>query len=152
MNLKSVSKFSSPGLWNFITSRLYLKQKDNSNYSGIFIRRTTLIYLESLRLLEILVVSRELKKVNFSSKRSTTLKISDMKPWNLLLKKLSVSLLPHFVWTSKTIKGTFLSFLLIREWMNMNKYVIELWCSWRTSDSYDSLSNWYILEIPFVIE
>ena len=32
-----------------------------------------------------------------------------------LLKKLSVSLLPHFVWKSQTIKGTFLSFSLIRE-------------------------------------
>ena len=31
------------------------------------------------------------------------------------LKKLSVSLLHHFMWKLQTIKGTFLSFLLIRE-------------------------------------
>ena len=37
-------------------------------------------YKQSLRLLEILIVPRELKKVNFSSKRPTTLKILDMKP------------------------------------------------------------------------
>ena len=52
-----------------------------------------------------------------------------MKPWNLLFwKKLSVSLLPHFMWKSQTIKGTFLSFSLIREWMNMNEY--EWICDW----------------------
>ena len=67
-----------------------------------------------------------------------------------LLKKLSVSLLPHFVWKSQTIKGTFLSFSLIREWMNMNEYMIELWYFWRTSESHYSLSSWYILEIPLV--
>ena len=32
-----------------------------------------------------------------------------------LLKKLSVSLLPHFVWKLQTIKGTCLTFSLIRE-------------------------------------
>ena len=32
-----------------------------------------------------------------------------------LLKKISVSILPHFVRKSQTIKGTFLSFSLIRE-------------------------------------
>ena len=36
--------------------------------------------MESLRLLEILVVPRDLKKVSFYPKRPTTLKILDMKP------------------------------------------------------------------------
>ena len=49
-----------------------------------------------------------------------------------LLKILSVYLLSHFVWKLQTIKGTFLSFSLIREWMNMNEYMIELWCFWST--------------------
>ena len=105
-----------------------------------------------MRFLEILVVPRHLKKVNFFPKRPTTLKISDMKPWNLLFwKKLSMSLLPRFVWKSQTIKGTFLSFSLIKEWMNI-EYVIELWCFWRTSESHYSPSSWYILKIPFIIE
>ena len=34
--------------------------------------------------------------------------------------------------------------------MNMNEYLIELWCFWRTSESHYYLSSWYILEIPFV--
>ena len=38
------------------------------------------MYTENLILLEILVVPRELKKMNFSPKSPTTLKISDMKP------------------------------------------------------------------------
>ena len=38
------------------------------------------MYIERLRLLEVLVVPRELKKVEFSPKRPSTLKISDMKP------------------------------------------------------------------------
>ena len=93
------------------------------------------------------------EKVNFSPKRPTILKMSDMKPWNLLFwKKLSVSLLLHFVWKSETIEGTFLSFSLIREWMNMNEYMIECWCFWRTPESHYSLSSWYILQISSVIE
>ena len=39
---------------------------------------------ESLRPLEIFIAPRELKKVNFSRKKPTNLKISDMKPRNLL--------------------------------------------------------------------
>ena len=44
------------------------------------IRRTTLIYTESLKLLEIFVALRELKEMNFSPKRLTTFKITDMRP------------------------------------------------------------------------
>ena len=67
---------------DYITLQLlaYLKWKRNSNCSGKFIRRTTLIYSESLRLQEILVVPRRVKKMNFSPKSLTTRKISDMKP------------------------------------------------------------------------
>ena len=43
-------------------------------------KSTILIKTEGLRLLEILVVPSEFKKVNFSPKGPTTLKISDMKP------------------------------------------------------------------------
>ena len=52
----------------------------------------------------------------------------------------------------KRIKGTFLSFSLIKKWMKMNEYLIALWCFWRTSESHNSLSSWYILKLPFVIE
>ena len=69
-----------------------------------------------------------------------------------VLKKLSVSHLPHFLWKSQTIKGTFLPISRITEWMNMNKYIIDIWCFWRTSESHSSLSSRHILEIPFVIE
>ena len=58
----------------------YLKYKHNSNCTGKFVRRTTLIYTENLRLLEILAVHMELKKMNFSPKRPTTLKILDIEP------------------------------------------------------------------------
>ena len=54
--------------------------------------------------------------------------------------------------TTQTIKGTFVKFSFITEWMNMNEYMIELWCFWRTSDSHYSLSSWYTSEIPFVIK
>ena len=65
---------------------------------------------------------------------------------------LEPSLLPHFVWKSQTIEGTFLPFPFIREWMNMNECMTELWWIWRTSESHNSLSSWYILEISFVTE
>ena len=73
---------------------------------------------------------------------------------SLLLKKLNVSLLPYFVWKSQTIKGAFLSFSLFRKWINMNEYMIELWCFWRTLESliysfeliYFRNSVWYWIE------
>ena len=73
-----------------------------------------------MRVLEIGVVPRELKKVNFPPKRPTTLIISDMKLWNLLFEKTKcVSLLPYFVWKSQTIKGTF---FVIFTHQRMNEY------------------------------
>ena len=62
---------------------------------------------------------------------------------------LSVSLLPYFVWKSQTIKGTFLSFSISREWIDVNEYMIELWCFWRTSESHPSLSSWYNVRNSF---
>ena len=41
---------------------------------------TRITLTESQRVLEILVVPRKLKKVNFSPERPTVLEISDMKP------------------------------------------------------------------------
>ena len=70
-------------------------EKDNIN-----------INMESLRLLKILVVPRELKEVHFSSKRPTTQIVRYQTLKSPLLKKLSVPLLPHFVGKSQTIKGT----------------------------------------------
>ena len=49
-----------------------------------------------------------------------------------------MSLLPHFVWKSQTLEGTFLSFSPIREWMNMNECMTELWWIWR---NYASTAN-----------
>ena len=57
-NFKSVSKLLLPRLNNFLTSRIFeVKAK--------FIRRTTLIFTESLELLEISVFSKELEKMIF---------------------------------------------------------------------------------------
>ena len=83
-----------------------------------------------------------------------TLKISDMKLWNLLWwkKKLSVSLLTHFVWKSQTIEGTFLSFSFITEWMKLKEYMNEVWWFWRALESHCSLWNWYLSEVSVVID
>ena len=58
----------------------YLPDKHNSNCSRKFIGRATLIYIESLKLLKILVVPKGVEKLNFPPNRRTTPKISDMKP------------------------------------------------------------------------
>ena len=49
-----------------------------------------------------------------------------------LLKELSKSHIPDFMWKSRMIKGTFLSFSLITEWMNVKEYMIELLCFWHS--------------------
>ena len=48
------------------------------------------------------------------------LPFSKLQIWNLKIY------IPHFVWKSRMIiKGIFLSFSLITEWMNMNEYMIK---------------------------
>ena len=58
---KSVSKVLLPIFQNFITARVS-EAEAYSNCSGTFIRRTTSICTESLKLLEIPVAPRDLKK------------------------------------------------------------------------------------------
>ena len=65
---------------------------------------------KSLKIVEVLVVSREFKKWNFL-------------PRDIPCSKFKIWHIPDFVWMSQMIKGTFLSFSLITdEWIWMNIY------------------------------
>ena len=89
------------------------------------------------------------KKMNFSTKRCITLKTPDMKPGNLPFWKNSSFL---FVWKPQRIECTFLSISLLTEWVNMNEYIVELWCFWRILESHYSFSNGYVSVIISVTE
>ena len=117
-------------------------------------RKTTWIYTKNLKIVEIFVVPRELKKMNSpppppprETCHSQNFRYETLK--SRLLKKLSVSHILHFEWKSRMIKGTFLSFSISTEWMNMNEYIIQFLCFWRTSESNYSLSSWCIS--PWII-
>ena len=104
-------------------------QKHNSNCSGKFTRGTTLIYTQSLKLLEILVVPREFKKVNFSPKGPITLKISDMKPWNLLFWKNEVC--PSYLISCESHEWLKVPFCLFHS--SQNKWIwMNIWLHFYT--------------------
>ena len=54
------------------------------------------------------------------------LPFSKFQKWNLRNLFWKTECTPHFVWRSRTIKGTFLSFSLVKKWMNMNEFIVEL--------------------------
>ena len=88
-------------------------------------RMTTLIYTESLKIVEILVVRRELKKKELFSQetyQSQNFRYETLK--SPLLKKTKC--VPHE--SHKRLKVHFLSFSLITGSINMNKYMIEFLC------------------------
>ena len=98
----------------------------------------------TLRLLEILVVPRELKKVNLFSQEtyhSQNFRYETLK--SPLLKKLSVSLLPRFVWRSQTIKGTFLSFFTHQR-MNEYEWIYD-WTLMFLKDSREPLLSFELI-------
>ena len=62
-----------------------------------------------------------------------------------LLKKTKCAPLPHLVWKSQTIIGTFLWFSLIREWMNLNEYIIYDWTLMLLKDFREPLLSFELI-------
>ena len=101
-------------------------------------RRTTWIYAESLKIVEI----KGVEQLNFSPKRPTILEISDMKPWNLLFWKHCPTHI-NSCESHKWLKVPFCHFHLSQnEWYEW----IYDWtvCFWRTPESHYPLLSWCI--------
>ena len=118
----------------------YSKQKYNSNCSGKFMRRTTWVYTESFKIDEIWLSQGSWTNELFSHEtyHSKTFRYEIMK--SPLFKKLSVSHIHYFVWKSRMINGTFLSFSLITKSMNM----IKIWLNFSVAYLDNILTGFWV--------